>query len=265
MATLPDFQDPPVDEVVLGIQFESPAAYTSIFAGQIWELYRAEFPKVMEVPRLEPQFEIFGGNAAPGINFNFGPPPLRGRLWFLSEDESHLVQIQEDRLFLNWRKRPNGITEQPYPRYEQIAGSFRQSVKLLDDFFLKTFGKGLQITQAEAAYINSVLEKAFSDVGKTFSFLQAGRLNLEGYATNLVEILQDVAGKPVARAFYELQSFNGQDGSKLARFNLTVRGKPAGTTIEDSFRFIDFARENIVSKFCELTTPEAHAIWGRKK
>lgn len=265
MATLPDFQNPPVEEVVLGIQFEPPSAYTSVFVGQIWDMYRAEFPKVMEVPRLEPQFEIFGGNAAPGIHFNFGPPPLRGRLWFLSEDESHLVQIQEDRFFLNWRKRPNGITEQPYPRYEQIAASFRKSVNLLDQFFLKAFGNGLQITQAEAAYINLVPEKTSADIGKTFSFLQAGNLNLEGYVTNLVEIIEDVAGKPVARAYYELQRFAGQDGSKFARFNLTVRGKPAGAAIEDSFKFIDFARENIVAKFCDLTTPEAHEIWGRKK
>ena len=265
MATLPDFQDPPVDEVVLGIQFDPPHSYTSVYASKIWDLYRAEFPKVIEVPRLEPQFEIFGGNAPPGINFNFGPPPLRGRLWFLSEDESHLIQFQEDRLFLNWRKRPNGLTEQPYPRYEQIAAAFRHSVELLNNLFVETFGNGLQITQAEAAYINNVPGKAPSDVGKTFTFLQAGSLNLEGYATTLVETLHDQAGKPLARAYYELQSFIGQDGSNLARFNLTVRGKPAGTAIEDSFRFVDFARENIVSKFCEMTTPEAHENWGRRK
>lgn len=265
MATLPDFEFPPVDEVVLGIQFEAPPTYTSVHAGQIWDLYREQYPKVMEVPRLDPQFELFGGNAASGIQFNFAPPPLRARLWFISEDDNHLLQVQEDRIFINWRKRPNGVTEQPYPRYEQIADAFQVAVVLLDRFFKETFGSDLRITQAEAAYINSVPEETSADVGKIFAFLQPNGLNLEGYATNLVEVLHDEDGKPIARAFYELQSFMGHDGNKFARFNLTVRGKPAGAKIQDSFKFLSFARQNIVSRFCELTTPEAHEKWGRKK
>ena len=265
MATLPDFQDPPVDEVVLGVQFEPPAAYTSVVAGKIWDLFRDEFPLVNEVPRLEPQFEVFGGNPTPGFQLSFGVGPLRSRLWFISADESHLLQFQEDRFFLNWRKRPNGsISGLPYPRYEQISSTFRHKISLLDDFFRDYFGSGLKITQAEASYFNVMPMEDFSSVGKIFSFLKAETLNLDGFATNLVEIISNAEGHPHARGFYESQSLLTPDGQKLARLGLTVRGKPAGEDLAAGLSFIDDARLNIILKFCDLTTPEAHEKWGRQ-
>lgn len=265
MTTLPDFQDPPVDEVVLGVQFEPPIGYTSVFVGKIWDLFRDEFPIVNEVPRLEPQFEVFGGNPTPGFQFSFGAGPLRGRLWFISTDENHLLQIQEDRFFLNWRKRPNGNDSGlPYPRYEQISATYKRTIGLLDRFFHDNFGVGLTITQAEATYFNVMPIDEFSSAGTIFSFLNAGGLNLEGFATNLVELLVDDAGHPTARGYYELQSLIMPDGQKLARLGLTVRGKPKGDDIAAGLAFIDSARLNIISKFCDLTTPEAQKKWGRK-
>ena len=264
METLPDFKDPPVDEVVLGVQFEPPVGYTSVYAGKIWDLFRDEFPIVNEVPRLEPQFEVFGGNPTPGFQFSFGAGPLRSRLWFISADENHLLQVQEDRFFLNWRKRPNGSeTGVPYPRYEQISATYRTTIGRLDRFFRDHFGSGLKITQAEAAYFNVMPIESFSSVGTIFSFLNAGDLNLEGFATNLVELMVDEAGNPTARGYYELQSLMMADGQKLARLGLTVRGKPGGDEISDGLAFIDAARLNIISRFCDLTTLEAQKKWGR--
>jgi uncharacterized protein (TIGR04255 family) len=61
---LPDFTDPPLDEVVLGVQFTPVPGYASVHSMKVWDLFRAEFPKVEELPALEPQFETFGGVSA---------------------------------------------------------------------------------------------------------------------------------------------------------------------------------------------------------
>lgn len=264
MVTKPDFSNPPVDEVVLGMQFETPPTYTSVYVGKVWDMFRSEFPRVNEVPRLEPQFEVFGGNPTPSFQFSFGAGPSRSRHWFISQDESHLLQFQEDRFFLNWRKRPNGSSEGfPYPRYEQIARTFRETIGLLDNFFMQNFGSGLKITQAEASYFNIVPMESFSKVGDVFSFLAADSLNLEGFATNLVETVLDANRRPKARAYYELQSLLAADGRKVARLSLTVRGKPEGEDVASGLSFIDAAHLQIISKFCDLTTQEAHKKWGR--
>ncbi len=49
---LPDFAEPPLDEVVLGVQFEPVSGYSAVYAKDIWELFRSEFPKVQEQPIL---------------------------------------------------------------------------------------------------------------------------------------------------------------------------------------------------------------------
>lgn len=264
MVTQPNFTNPPVDEVVLGVQFETPSAYTSVHAGRVWDLFRREFPRVTEVARLEPQFEVFGGNPTPSFQFSFGGGPLRSRLWFISKDETHLLQLQEDRFFLNWRKRPNGISSGfPYPRYEQIASTYRETIDQLNRYFHENFGSGLKITQAEASYFNIVPLESFSSVGKIFSFLTADALNLEGFATNLVETVLDANRRPKARAYYELQSLLGADLQKLARLALTVRGKPQGEDVSAGLAFIDAAHLHIITKFCDLTTTESHQKWGR--
>jgi hypothetical protein len=67
---LPEFEAPPITEVVLGIQFNAPANYQSIRAFQVWNLFREAFPVVQEMPPLAAQFETFGLPSSP-YNFSF--------------------------------------------------------------------------------------------------------------------------------------------------------------------------------------------------
>jgi uncharacterized protein (TIGR04255 family) len=264
MAKLPNFLDPPVDEVFLGLQFEPPAAYSSVHAGEVWALFSRQFPIVSEVPRLEPQFEVFGGNPVASFQFNFGGAPVRNRMWFLSEDQTHLLQFQEDRLFLNWRKRPNGSGPGvPYPRYRQIFATYKKAIMALNKCFSQIFGEPLKVTQAEAAYYNIVFMEDFADVGETFNFLNAKGLNLDGFATTLVETIGGANGQPLARCYYELQSLPTPEGRKIARLALTVRGKPKDDSVAAGLSLIDIARLNIIHRFCDLTTPDAQKKWGR--
>lgn len=261
---LPDFDSPPLDEVVLGVQFSPIGGYSSVFARDVWDLFKEQFPGVQEQPPLEPSFETFGGSAPrPGMELRFGPPPLRGRLWFLSKDQNHLIQFQEDRLLLNWRKRPNG---QGYPRFEGIAASFEQYLNKLQGFFEAAFGTRLDINQSEVSYINVVPVESYSEAGKWFRVLDLESINSETVSLLCNEVVHDLSGKPYARLIHELHSVVTVDRRvKALRFALSFRGKPAGNDIRAAIAFVRQGREKIVTRFSDLTTDEAHVNWNRKK
>ena len=261
---LPDFELPPLDEVVVGVQFDPPSEYSSIHTKDVWELFKNEFPKVQEQPQLEPTFETFGGvNPPPGINFKFGNGPLRCRYWFISDEQSHLIQFQEDRFLLNWRNRPK---ESEYPRFEKIAESFENNFSLLQSFYKKTFNVPLEINQAEVSYINIVNVDSYSELSEWIALSGLENIELEGLSVNFSEVIKDKDGKPFARLLHELQSVLTRDGKiKGFRFNLTFKGKPRGSEISDAMDFLFTGRSHIVNRFCELTTEKAHIAWERKQ
>src|SRR5688572_8563699 len=102
MSGLPEFSQPPINEVVLGVQFVTPGKYSQIFAGRVWSLFEKKYPHVEEQRPLEQQFETFGLPAAQNkIKFITGP--THDRFWFIDESKCELVQFQADRLHHNWR------------------------------------------------------------------------------------------------------------------------------------------------------------------
>lgn len=258
---LPDFLDPPLDEVVIGVQFTTPPNYNSILAGQVWEIYREEFPTVVEQPRLQPQFEMFGGNPQQGFQFEIGGPPLRIRYWFVSKDDSHLIQFQDDRLLLNWRRRGSA----PYPRFESIFESFKGYLGRLKQFYASSFGHKLTINQAEITYINMIPVSDYSQASYWLRIWNAKNLPIEGLNALFGEVIYDEQKKPIARLAYELNSVVTPDGrQKAIRLGLSVRGTPAGDDVASALRLIERGRENIVKRFCDITSEEAHEVWRRQ-
>jgi len=265
-AHLPDFANPPLDEVVLGVQFAPVPGFTSVHMREVWDLYRDEFPKVQDHPLLAPSFETFGGTPPQPIGF----PPFFlsgamggvGRVWFISETENHLLQFQPDRLLTNWRKSPN---DQPYPRFESIEAVYDSCVRKLADFFKDRFGHALRVNQAEVAYINIIPVDAFSEAAKYFENWKTTVPELEGLNIATVEVIHDDQCKPYARLIQEVQSAFSPEGRRVYKMSLIFRGKPAGETSDDSMKFLAQGREAIVTKFKELTTTEAHKLWGIKQ
>ena len=262
-AHLPTYERPPLNEVVYGVQFNPPQDFTSVHIREVWDLFRSEFPVVDEQPPLQPQFETFGGAATQmGLQFQFGPPPRKTRLWFISADESHLLQFQDDRLLLNWRRRENGAD---YPNFEGIFPILTRSLKTLSDWFRTAFDHELEVNQAEVTYINLVPVPTISQPQDWFTFLNASPLNVEGASVTLAEVLSDDSGKPNARFFHELVTVQLPESRERAfRFTLTIRGAPPDGSLAAALDFIKSARERIVVRFEELTTEGAKTVWGRR-
>lgn len=259
---LPDFSNPPLDEVVLGVQFEPIPGYSSVHGHGIWNLFREKYPAVQEKPVLDPKFETFGGFSTQGnVELKFGAPSPGCRFWFISADQGHLLQFQPNRFLINWRKRPNSET---YPRFESIAEEFRANLLALSQHVRDRFDHEISINQVEVTYINVIPVQDFCEAGNWFSIWNSKSIQAEILATNFSEVHHDEENKPFARLFHEIQCGQTVDGKqKSYRMSLEFRGKPSGKDVPSAMQFLRVGREKIVLRFDEITTEQAHTLWRK--
>ncbi|MBI5094820.1 MAG: TIGR04255 family protein [Candidatus Hydrogenedentes bacterium] len=137
--SLPDYERPPVVEVVFGVVLSKLEKLLTPHLGIVWDAYRAEFPKCTEMaPLLSPETTDL---------------PTMPRVWFLDETENQIIQVQRDRFIFNWRKHP---TSQEYPRYCTMRATFD---RLLETFVTvlqrHDLGKVVPV-QCELTYVNHI-------------------------------------------------------------------------------------------------------------
>lgn len=264
---LPDYQNPPLNEVVLGVQFTPPRGYQQIYAGDVWKLFRSEYPVVQEQPPLPPNFEIFGlphtiGMASP---LNFVTGALHDRFWFLAPKGEELIQFQQDRMLHNWRKIAG--VENDYPRFESMIKLFRNELHQLQDYFAGLAEQKLAINQCEISYINhiEVDDLQPTKISNWLNFINFPINDPEDFVANFRETIKDENGNPLGRIIYDMCLGISHMGKRAIVLTLTFRGGPISPDIDSALKFIEKGRELIVCRFTEITTPEAHEIWRRQK
>ncbi len=261
-AKLPEYETPPVNEVVLGLQFAPAPGFSSAAHDGVFRLFHEEFPKLEEHPPLEPRYETFGGsNPQPSFQFNIGGRPIGSRLWFVSKDATHLLQFQRDRFLTNWRRRP---VAPEYPRFDGIAEAFRANVEKLDGYLKTEFNHSLAIDQTEVSYMNLIPLDAPTEVGQWLHALNLDTLDIESFQASFAEIISDHDGQAMGRLSYEIQHGIVQDGKKHAlQLTLSARGRPATQSVDAAFEFMTTCRNKIVARFDQITTERAHSNWKR--
>jgi uncharacterized protein (TIGR04255 family) len=263
-AHLPDFERPPLNEVVLGVQFSPSRRYHQIYAKDVWELFRQEFPKVTEQPPLPPIFETFGRPQRPRLNIELVREPVHSRYWFISENEYELIQYQKDRLLHNWRKVGDGAN--PYPRFESILPKFEKELFTLEKLFEHLFDQKMNITQCELTYINHILltEENGGAIGKWISLINTDDAQIEDIAFSFRKTLNDEENKPYGRLIVDCKTGINQKDERLLVLELTVRGIPKEPNVSAISYFLKDGRQILVTYFDQITTELAHEKWGKK-
>jgi uncharacterized protein (TIGR04255 family) len=154
-ADLPDFERPPVNEVILSMQFATLEKMKSVHMGLLWARFRAEYPDVSEQAAITAVFETFGTPAEPEPLVqleHFLSPPMP-RYWFEKRGTPELLQVQQDRILHNWRKHEN---ETIYPRYETLRERFRSEVDRFVAFLKEEKIGELRPNQCEVTYTNII-------------------------------------------------------------------------------------------------------------
>ena len=269
-SSLPDFDQPPVVEVVLSLQFKPLSSLTTAHLGLLWLRYRDQFSVIEEHPPLPPQFERFGPPLPPRVSVTVEDKPPTPRVWFLNEPRTELVQVQNDRFAHNWRKVGQG---QAYPRYETIRDRFRDEVSGFEQFVKEEKIGAIQLNQCEVTYVNHIEQSAAWERHGQVERLFRNWSPLSN--TTFLAEPEDVSlqwrfcisrcdNKAAGRLHVVAQpSWNASDMTPVWLMNLTARGEPLGSGIGGAFDFFDLAREWIVRGFADLTTEPMHRRWGR--
>ena len=151
---LPDFERPPLTEVALGVVFE-PVEIGAVGLAELSQRWRDEFPNVQEHTALPPLFQP--AQPGPGLVVEVGHPPLR--LWMLTEAADRLVQVQRDRLVVNWRR----ISDGEYPRYHALRALLDRKVADLWSFFHERTVPIPLPAAVEATYVNTIDAAGFAE------------------------------------------------------------------------------------------------------
>lgn len=269
---LPDFNNPPVVEVALSVQFDPLPDLRTPQLGLLWQEFRDAFPVTQEHAPLEPiteRFDLPRTRSDPRIDFRESPP--LPRCWFLNAAETELIQVQPDRFVHNWRKAGTG---EAYPRYGHIRGAFEEELRRFDAFIARERLGKLAPNQCEITYVNHIvagnvwrthgeLDKVLTVFHRSFSdpFLDSP----EDAGLRLRFIIPDESGKPSGRLHVALDSgFRNSDASPLFVLKLTARGQPRDPTILGVLQWLDLGREWVVRGFASVTTPGMHKEWDRQ-
>lgn len=266
--TLPEFDEPPVIETLLGVQF-SPLVHFSIpHFGLYWARIREEYPNYEVQPPLGPVVEKFGEEIGKEASFRFELVHVpEVRCWFKDKTGTRLTQVQRGRFIHNWRKAKD---EDVYPRYAKIKPKFAEEWKGFSRFVEETDLGKLEVNQCEVTYVNHIeLGKGWESYGELNRVIAcwSGRFSgkflpaPESTLLNTSFVIPEQKG----RLHITMQRvIRTRDAKEVLQLTLTARGKPDSSRLADIAEWFDLGHEWIVRGFTDFTTEEMHKLWRRK-
>jgi uncharacterized protein (TIGR04255 family) len=263
------FANPPVNEVAFSVQLDGAAIDEVAVLADYWPLIRDDFPGHQKQPPVAPLVEDFAVPPAQtlpfGIGFIAGAPPVR--YWFVSSDETRLVQVQADRFAYNWRQVKGN---EDYPRYATLRPEFESRFVS----FVEALRERPSPAWCELTYINHIEApgQTAGTHGPLATILRA--LNPEVTSPSLpaiedtqlqqrFRIPSEHTGDPIGRFYITaVPGYRTRDAAPIYVVNLIARARLEERSTEGVVAFFDRAHEFIVSGFKESTSALMHERWG---
>jgi uncharacterized protein (TIGR04255 family) len=251
---LPDYERPPIDEVVLGVQFHRMLGFSQAHVGLIWNEIRDRYPRTEDQP---PIVQLAPGQL-PMLPITLGGSGLF-RVWMISGDDTRVLQVQNDRILHNWRRR--GAAK--YPRFEQLVKEFTEQFNRFERLIGPCALEGLEVTyinwlpgQRANEFFLPARTRRWSDplMHRSPSAFQwssqhgVGQGNEEDIGT--LSIACNSAARPLPPPPTTGTQFT-------LTFNAPVQ---SGTAVR---KLMETGRDLIVRSFTDLTTKSAQESWGR--
>jgi uncharacterized protein (TIGR04255 family) len=267
-SALPDFEYPPVNEVVFGIQFKKLENLKAPDTGILWEKFnRQRYPECQEMPPIAHTVESFAvvPSEVATLKFEeFTRPPLP-RLFFINEIKNHLIQVQQDRFHQNWRKLKPG---DEYPRFTKLYPKFIESWEVFNSFVKELNLGGLEPDQYELSYVNHIPRGSgwenLSDIENVFPEFQCrlgDRFLPEPENVSWRKIYRLPNDKGRLHVSTRL-AISRETNNLLIIMDLTVRG----FVKNEMNSWFDMAHEWIVRGFTDLTGEAIQkSVWRRKR
>jgi len=269
-----DFKNPPVSEVALSVQFERLEKLRTPYIGLLWKEYEnQDLTTVDEKEPLEPVIETFENIRRKHLHVMFSSKPEMPRIWFINNDDTELVQIQQDRFVRNWRKRAAKTSS--YPRYSKLKNKFIGDYKIFTDFLAEYQLGDIKPNQCEVTYVNPIpaeskwikiddidkIIRIFRKPNPKYNFLP----ETEDINLGMRFIIHNDAEEPIGRLYISLQPVISVENERVFLLTLTSRLSPATQDLNGVLHALDLGREWIVRGFIDITSQNMHIFWGIKE
>jgi uncharacterized protein (TIGR04255 family) len=270
----PKFDSPPVVETALSVQFARLPGYSTAHAGWFWKEYleklgdgpSQQWSKAAETVRLEDQFERFGVDEVwlPPFKFVSGIQPQRVQI--IRSDGERLIQVQDSRFVLNWKKQASA-----YPSYETILAEFRTMLHAFETFAHEAgFGK-LEYNQWEITYVDQIKKgdmwESARDWVKIFPGFSMATVNPQLVTTGDETLSADwrfsLAGQR-GRVYVSVRQMRPQPQSSDEFLNVTFTARGPVNESQTWQKGLDLGHEAITDIFLAMTSPEAQQHWRRQ-
>jgi uncharacterized protein (TIGR04255 family) len=245
------FAKPPVNEVVLGQTFIGRPDFLIPHYGEFWALIRDEYPECQHAAPVFTPGQLPFSDATAGV-----PLP---RVWLTSADGTRLVQLQQDRFYVNWRQTEKS---EPYIRFPAIRAEHDRLLALFESYIERVTGRANRTVRHELTYVNLLPQgegwNSYGDLNKVLKdwswptpstvitpsdrFLSQLEFNLPQDAGSLVVKLQTAK--------------RTRDGLPTLKMELIASSNATPDLSRD--RWTEVAHEAIVQTFKELTTSQMH-------
>lgn len=265
----PKFDRPPVAEVTISVQFEPLLGLSTIHIGRLWSEWIDEYPHTEEHDELAPlPDEALAGQLPPSFRFSVANRPLP-RTWFLDPAGEHVIQVQRDRLVLNWRRQGGA-----YPHYSLLLTKFRSVYEQFASFVAQQEIGPLVPNQCHVTYLNLIPLSGEASCPSGLSGLLVGwsddctdPSSLAGQEVT-IQMRYPIITKPaelVGRLYVGASyAVNSTTDERVLLLEMTARGRPLTLSLDGVVTFLDLGHHAIVTTFAAITTPEMHTVWGKQ-
>lgn len=273
MAGSDDLANPPIVELVLGVQFSQLANLKSGHWGLFWHDLgglEGEWVDPADEPLLDDQFELFDRprwrRPILGPRLRIEPASLPGRLMLGHRSGDRLLQLQATRFHLNWKKGSG-----KYPSYGELITQFEALFGQFQSFAEKSGLSKIEPNQWELTYVDAF---ALGEYWQTpadwprilpglFGNLQSAKgLELEHRAAEWsYEILPKQGRLHIAARPGRVVD----RGDDVLLLQMTARGplgKAGAKTLREG---LDLGHRVAKETFFQVASDEAKRHWGKKE
>ena len=261
---LPEFENPPVVEVAVSMQFDAPVLSVPNIMLR-WGQIRDRFPTCQEVAPIHfGPAESFGEPRELALELRISDVPPPQRLLMFDKTESRVLQMQPDAIGYSWRNLGGG---REYPRYAAIIEEFKREFAGFSEFLSDEGLERPKPIQCEVTYVNIInpneIWREPSELGLVVPSAEP-------------RLSDDFLPPPEHIRYVSQYAIPGEDGTPIGRLfvsvepqhqaysmKLTVRAKPQGADMSDAIGAMNVGHEWIVRGFASLTSEEMHRSWGR--
>lgn len=267
---LPKFDKPPVVEMVLGLEFAELSGWSIPHFGLFWTQIRDDYQHCSVKPPLQSRIEEFGNqDKQEGIPtfLLVDQPPVR--CWYSNEEQTWLIQIQQDRFVQNWRKTPVSVE---YSHYGQIRQRFERELRRFQQFVTVEKAGDLQVRQCEVTYVNHFEPAKGQDaVSLLTEILPYWSGNTSGDFLPAVPeaaalITRYVIPENRGRLHISIQpAFRHDDAKEILQMAVSAKIIPTSPDFAEILPALDLGHKWAVRGFADFTSAKMHELWERRQ